>query len=334
MSDVAAEIDTLARSSDFSGVVSVSRSGDVTFERAYGLADRAHRIPVTSDTRFGIASGTKAFTALTVENLIADGTLDRTTPARSVLGADLPLIGGDVTIDHLLTHTSGIGDYVDEDVIDASEDTYLLSVPVHRLDTTTGYLAALDGIPAKFPAGRRFAYCNSGYVVLALIAERVSGRSFPGLVGERVLGPAEMYSTAFLRMDALPGDAAIGYLQNGRTNVLHLPVRGSGDGGAFTTAADLRRFWTALFAGRLLPLERVREMVRPRPGTGEGTLLNGVGFWADPRHGTAVLTGGDIGVSFFSVHAPRTRLTYSVLSNTGRGAGPMDRRLEQLLLPV
>ena len=123
---------------------------------------------------------------------------------------------------------------------------------MHRLDTTPGYLAALDGIPPKFRPAGAFAYSNSGYVVLALIAERVAGRSFPGLVGERVLGPAEMFSSAFLRMDALPGDAAIGYLQNGRTNVLHLPVRGSGDGGAFTTVADMRRFWAALFAGRLL----------------------------------------------------------------------------------
>ena len=231
MADLGTEIDALARSSGFAGVVSVSRGTEVTFERAYGLADRAHRIPATVETRFGIASGTKAFTALTVESLIAEGLLNRTTTARSVLGGDLPLVGADVTVEHLLTHTSGVGDYVDEDVIAGSVDNYVLGVPVHRLDTTPGYLAALDGIPPKFPAGRRFAYSNSGYVVLALIAERVAGRSFPGLVGERVLGPAEMFSSAFLRMDALPGDAAIGYLQNGRTNVLHLPVRGSGDGG-------------------------------------------------------------------------------------------------------
>ncbi len=110
-------IDEVARRTGFSGVVRVDRAGAVEFAEAYGLADRAHEIPNTIDTQFGIASGTKGFTALAVVSLIDGGSLTLETTARSVLGEDLPLIDDDVTIEHLLSHRSGIGDYLDEDAI-------------------------------------------------------------------------------------------------------------------------------------------------------------------------------------------------------------------------
>src|SRR5262245_1347983 len=102
-------IDALAERTGFSGVVRVARDGSGELANAYGLADRAHGIANTLDTRFGIASGTKGLTALTVVSLIEDGTLSLTTSARSVLGSDLPLIDEAVTVEHLLAHRSGIG---------------------------------------------------------------------------------------------------------------------------------------------------------------------------------------------------------------------------------
>ena len=99
----------------FAGVVSVDRGGEMVFAKAFGFADRAHQLPNTVATRFAIASGTKGLTALTVVSLIDDHALDMSTTARSVLGTDLPLIGDDVTIEHLLSHRSGIGDYLDEE---------------------------------------------------------------------------------------------------------------------------------------------------------------------------------------------------------------------------
>jgi len=196
-------IDPVADQDQFAGVVSVHRGGDTEFARAYGLADRAHEIPNTVGTRFAIASGTKGLTALVVVSLINDNALAMSTTARSVLGADLPLIGDDVTVEHLLAHRSGIGDYLDEEAgYDVTD--YLLTVPPQDLASTERYLAVLGGHPAKFRAGERFSYCNSGYVVLALIAERVSGVAFDQLVAERVCGPAGMADTGFLRSDELP----------------------------------------------------------------------------------------------------------------------------------
>src|SRR5580704_12895083 len=204
-------IDPVADQNGFAGVVSVHRGGETEFAQAYGLADRAHQIPNTVRTRFAIASGTKGLTALTVVSLINDNALAMSTTVRSVLGTDLPLIGGDVTIEHLLAHRSGIGDYLDEEAGYDITD-YVLTVPAQDLAATEQYLAVLDGHPAKFPAGERFAYCNGGYVILALIAERVSGTAFHQLAQERVCGPAGMTDTAFLRSDELPGRTARGYL--------------------------------------------------------------------------------------------------------------------------
>ena len=178
-------IDPVADQNGFAGVVSVHRGGETEFAQAYGLADRACQIPNTVRTRFAIASGTKGLTALAVVSLINDNALAMSTTARSVLGTDLPLIGDGVTIEHLLAHRSGIGDYLDEEDGDDVTD-YLLTVPPQDLAATEDYLAVLGGHPAKFPPGERFSYCNSGYVVLALIAERISGVAFDRLVAERV----------------------------------------------------------------------------------------------------------------------------------------------------
>ena len=262
----AGKLDELAAETGFSGVVRVDGPNGVEVAKAYGFAHRGYGIPNEVDTRFAIASGTKGLTALTVVSLIEDGLLELSTPARSVLGRDLPLVGDDVTVEHLLSHRSGIGDYLDEE-IEHDLTAYLLPVPVHELATTEQYVAVLDGLPRKFAPGERFAYCNSGYVVLALIAERTSGVPFHDLVRSRVCEPAGMRDTAFLRSDELPGRTALGYLEvdgEWRSNVFHLPVRGSGDGGIYSTAADISSLWRAFFAGRIVSTEWVGEMVRAR----------------------------------------------------------------------
>jgi CubicO group peptidase (beta-lactamase class C family) len=328
------ELDAIAAETAFSGVIRVDRAGEIEVARAYGLAHRGYEIENTLDTRFATASGAKGFTALTVVSLIEDGLLDLATTARSVLGEDLPLIDDDVTVEHLLAHRSGIGDYFDEDLEQELTD-YLLPVPVHELATTEQYLAVLDGHPSKFAPGERFSYCNGGYVVLAVIAERTSGVAFHELVRQRVCEPAGMDDTAFLRSDELPGRTAVGYLEiDGlKTNVLHLPVRGTGDGGIYTTLADMSAFWDSLFAGRIVSKEWVAEMVRPRSDLPHETLPRryGLGFWLHPTTDTVFLEGSDAGVSFRSVHDPRSSLTYTVISNTSEGAWPLGRHLRDRL---
>ena len=211
-----------------------------------------------------------------------------------------------------------------------------MSVPVHELAATEDYLAALAGHATKFAPDERFSYCNGGYVVLALIAERSSGIPFHELVIQRVCEPAGVRDTEFLRSDELPGRTALGYVGIGggsRTNVFHLPVRGSGDGGIYSTVADFRSLWAAFFEGRIVPLSWVEQIVRPRsdvPGRVESRRY-GLGFWLHASTDIVMLEGMDAGVSFCSVHDPRSDLTHTVISNTTDGAWPVTRFLGERL---
>lgn len=326
-------VDEAAERTRFSGVVRVDRSGDTELCSAYGHADRAHGILNTVETQFAIASGTKGLTALAVMSLVERGTLALGTTARSLLGDDLPLIADDVTVEHLLAHRSGIGDFFDEDALDDITD-YVMPVPVHELVTTEQYLSVLDGHDTVFRAGEQFAYNNGGYVVLALLAERASGVDFHQLVRTLVCEPAGMVDTAFLRSDELPGRAALGYLAHDglRTNVLHLPVRGNGDGGVYSTTADLSAFWEALFAGRIVAPERVAEMVRPHSDWPKESRRYGLGFHLRATGDGVWLEGLDAGVSFASAHEPSSSITYTVMSNSSGGAWPIGRLLVDRLV--
>jgi CubicO group peptidase (beta-lactamase class C family) len=330
MSSVADAVEKLAHDTGFSGVVSVDHAGEVTFAKAYGLAHHSHGIANTIDTRFAIASGTKGLTALTVVSLIEQNVLSLSTTARSILGPDLPLIENAVTVEHLLAHRSGIGDYLDEGNGREISD-YVLPVPIHTLATTEQYLSVLNGHPPKFAPGSQFSYCNSGYVVLALIAERAGGKPFHDLVAELVCEPAGMPDTEFLRPDELPARTATGYVTETRSNIFHLPVRGSGDGGIYSTVADFGAFWPALFGGGIVSPDRVITMVSPRSGVPADSMRYGLGFWLHESNSTVMLEGFDAGVSFRTVHNPETKVTHTVISNTSHGAWPITRQLAQLL---
>lgn len=318
----------IAAETEFSGVVRLD-SPDGRFERAFGLAHRGFRVPNTETTQFAIASGGKAFTALAVVNLIVQGAFALDTPARRFLGDDLPLVADNVTIFHLLAHTSGIGDYLDEETGEFDSTDYVLRSPIHELATTEAFLAEIDGFPAKFPAGERFSYCNGGYIVLALIVERAAGVAYHDFVEETVLFPAGLGDTGFLRSDEQSGRMAAGYLSRDglRTNVLHLPVRGNGDGGIYTTASDMHTFWDAFFDGRIVPATWVTEMTRPHSNVPEESARYGLGFWLAETGPVVKLIGGDAGVSFYSGHDPTTGSTWTVISNTPDGVWPIAEHL-------
>jgi len=328
--DLERSVRAIATEEALSGVVRLDLDDEVAVEVAFGQSHRGLGIEMTTSAQLAIASGNKAFTALVVMSLVEQRELALDSRVRSILGDDLPLVDDRVTVEHLLAHRSGMGDYLDEDAVE-DPDAYLMPVPVHELVTTDDYLPILDGHPAKFTPGERFAYCNGGYVTLALIAERVSGRSFHDLVDERVCKPAGMTDTAFLRSDSLPGRAALGYLdEHGlTTNVFHLPVRGSGDGGIYTTAADIHVFWEALMAGRIVSPGTVNDMTHPR-GDAQDGLRCGLGFWIRPDDAVSI-HGFDTGVGFVSVHDPNRHLTLSVLSNKTRGAWPCSQRILQIV---
>lgn len=306
------DIDGAIEEPGFAGVVRVDVGGETVLERAVGLAHRGYGVPLTVDTRLAMASGSKAFTAL-----VALATLPLDLRARELLGADLPLLDDAITVEHLLTHRSGIGDHVPED---GDIDAFVLDRPVHTMVATEDWVPVLDGRPRAVEPGERFEYCNAGYVVLALLAERATGTPFLDLVQSHVLDPAGLDRTAFLRSNDLPGDVALGYLDatGDRTNVLHLPVVGTGDGGAYTTVGDVHRFWAALDDGTL---DRGPAW-EPR-----GDPTYGCGFWLDGPW--VALEGYDAGVSFRSEHDPASGTTWTVMGAWSDAAWPVARALRE-----
>ncbi len=331
MPSLAATADRVALESHFHGVVKVESPGSPDLVAAYGFADRTHGIPMRADHQLALASGAKAFTALTVMSLVDEGVVRLDTTARSVLGHDLPLVGEAVTVEQLLAHRSGIGDYMDEDT-DLQLSDYLMPIGVQHLVTTEDYLRVLDGFEPKFAAGDRFSYCNGAYVVLALIAERATGVAFHDLVQTRVCDPAGLTQTAFLRSDSLPASAAIGWIEvDGvlRTNVFHLPVCGSGDGGIYSTVDDISRLWRAASSGQVVSRASWTAMTaRVSTGLGGGRD-HGLGLWLDASSPVVMTNGCDAGVSFMSCFDPRDGAIATVISTSSDGAWPMIEALTE-----
>ena len=247
-------VDGIAADVGLSGVIRVDVDGSLAVQRAYGLAHRGLGVPNTVDTQFGIASGSKGLTALAVMSLVERGELGLDTTARSVLGADLPLIDDRVTVEQLLAHRSGIGDYLDEDELDDNND-YVLT----RAGPRAGDHRAVPRRVGRSPdevRTRRAVQLLQRRLRRAGVARRAGIGCRRSMIWSTsgCAGRPGMTDTAFLRSDELPGRAAVGYLDDDglRTNVLHLPVRGNGDGGIYTTAADVHALWDALFAGRIV----------------------------------------------------------------------------------
>ena len=323
----------VASETGFSGVIRIDEGPQTLVCEPFGMAHRGLQQPNTVETQFAIASGGKGFTALAVVSLIVDGTLTLETTARSLLGDKLPLIADDVTVEHLLAHRSGIGDYLDEEDDDLDLGDYVLDTPVQHLSTTEAFIPEVDGHPAKFAAGERFAYCNAGYVVLALLAERASSIGYHDLVSERVIDPAGLADTGFLRSDEPSGRMALGYLSADglRTNVFHLPVLGNGDGGIYTTVADMHVFWNAFLSGLIVPADWVKEMTRSRSEVPDEDARYGLGFWLAATGTTVKLVGEDAGASFYSAHDPGDDATWTVVSNMAGGAWPLVSHLRETL---
>jgi CubicO group peptidase (beta-lactamase class C family) len=324
-------VDKVAAEHDFAGVVQVDRDGQTELCAAYGLADRRHQIPMAVDSQLALASGSKLWTALTVLSLVEEGRLDLDSPARTWLGGDLPLIADDVTVEQLLSHRSGIGDYLDED-LDQDLNDYLLPVPAQTLTSAEAFVPILGGYPTKFPAGERFSYCNQGYIVLALLSERVTGTVFHTLVRDRVSRPAGLTDTDFLRSDDLPARAALGYVLvdgSSRTNVFHLPVLGNGDGGIYGTVSDIHTFWSALLAGLIVSPGMVAELTRSR-GPADSVAGYGLGIWL-PSDDALMIVGCDAGVSFRSVCRRDGSLVHTVIGTDADCAWPVSRAVAEQL---
>ncbi len=321
-------LDQAIAAARFSGVVAVDTRNDSLFERCTGFANRAFKVRNSRPTRFGMAGGSMVFTTAAVLSLVDAGLITLTTRVRTIVGDDIPSLDPAITVEHLLSHSSGLSDYLD-DLDDWHPADYLLPAAPQVLAETSGYAPELARRRQLFPPGTRFSYSDYGFIVLALVIERVTGRGFHDVVREKVFQPAGLTRTEYLRTDELPANAAIGYLEDDgpRTNIFHLPARGSGDGGCYTTVDDLRSFWRALLAGEIISAELLADMIHPRWDVPADGMRHGLGVWLHPTDGALIADGCDAGVSMRSIYCPRSGETATVLGNTSHGAAPVAKAL-------
>jgi CubicO group peptidase (beta-lactamase class C family) len=317
-------LDEWERTRDLSGSILLARGGETVLEHACGYADRATHTPVTTATRFALASLTKMFTAVAVADLAASGLLDFDARVVDVLPASrrpttlLPA----VTLHHLLCHTSGIADYCEEDEDSPAhvEDYGSLwqQRPSYSMERPLDFLPMFGDLPPYRPPGERYQYSNAGYVLLGLVIEQVTGQSYVDVVQERVFDRAGMTASGFFRMDEAVPDVAVGYLPRSgpdepwRSNVFRVPVIGGADGGAHSTARDVDRFLRAYADGTLLGANQERVTAR-HADAGDG-YFEGYGLLHHPdgRYGHG---GWDPGVMVLAHRWPDDGVNLVVLCN-------------------
>ena len=319
-SDVRARVDALFE--DFQptapgGAVVVARGDSIIFSAAYGLADVEHGVAITPETSFRLASVTKQFTAAAILTLVQGGRLKLDQKVSDLL-SDIPRYARGVTVRQLLTHTSGIPDY---EPLAGSDD----GPQVHDRDVLS-LLQRAKGL--YFAPGASWRYSNSGYALLALVVERVSGESFAAYLRRHVFAPAGM-ATAVAHVEGADTVArrAYGYTAHERQWRRTDQSRTSavlGDGGIYASAVELAHWSASLDRNAVLTADNFREATTPvRLSSGVSTSY-GFGWFLD-RHGGHIRQrheGDSIGFRTAIQRYPDQRLTVIVLVN--RGAAPID----------
>src|SRR5262245_5148181 len=176
---------------DFSGAVLVSRDGNILFGEGFGFSDIENQIYNTVDTKFQTASAGKFFVAVGIMQLIEAGRLSLASQIGDLLDFELHEIDRKITVRQLLNHTSSITDYFDESTMSEYVDLWV-NFPNYNIRKSKDLLPLFIEKPMMYPAGEKFQYNNSGYVVLGLIIESVTGQLFDEYLTENVFRPCEM----------------------------------------------------------------------------------------------------------------------------------------------
>ena len=320
--------------SHFTGVVAL-RLGDRTlFEGAYGLASPRWGVPNTLDTRFDTASVTKVFTSVAALQLVGRGLLDLDASIHQYVYLAGTTVPREVTLRHLLTHTSGLADDADEEAGEEYSDLWL-ERPVNSVTSTRDFLPQFAAKEPLARPGEQCRYCNVGYVLAGLAIEGASGRSYRDHVTAEVFGPAGMERSGFFDRRWAEPDVAEGFDPgpDGRLeqNIFKSPPIGSPDGGALVTAGDLLRFAAAVRGGLLLPPDLTTLFLTPQVRHddevhyGFGLEFDETDWWKD---------GCWDGASAMLVHFGVPGIDAVVLSNTREGAWPVVRELDRLTKPA
>jgi CubicO group peptidase (beta-lactamase class C family) len=319
----------------FRGCVLVNREGERVYEQAFGFADYANERKNTLDTKFPTASAGKVFVAVAILQLIETGKLSFTDTLGELIPMDWKAIDIEITVKELLTHTSGIPDYFDESVME-DYDALWIDYPNYKIRRSSDLLPLFIDKPMMYPRGERFQYNNTGFVVLGMIIEAVTGQLFDDYLKENIFRPAGMLDTGYYELDRLPAKCANAYIYDEErgdyyTNIYSVDVKGTGAGGAFTTVYDIEKFWKYLMTGKFISLDMVNEMTNIQAGDEEDNY--GYGIWiGKTEDGRCVpfFMGCDPGVSFVTSYDRTTKTCIIAVSNYEDDVWKIRRNLANL----
>jgi CubicO group peptidase (beta-lactamase class C family) len=337
-SAISRKVNKRVAAGQFSGAVLVRKGVEDLFCRAYGLADRTWGVKNTPSTRFRIASVGKMFTAAAVLQLIEAGKLTLDTPAVACLELKGTRIPEEVTIQHLLTMTSGIADWINENAedFDAEWERLCREHPLYLLRSNADYLPLFAGLEPYSAVGEHFSYSNAGFILLGLMIEKASGQPYFDYIRKNIFRRAGMAHSDFLDLDDVSPNVAEGYvpirdatrtLIGWRRNIYSTTAGGAGDGGSTCTVDDLARFMRALRAGKIVSKESARAMLSPKvdASSEDAGWAYGYGCFISVGERGEVIrwghTGEEDGVSCRVDYFPAQKLDVVILGNQSGGAG-------------
>lgn len=321
--EIAASVTAYAELDMFSGAVLVARDGKVIYEGAFGEANKDHNIPNRLNTRFNIGSVGKTFTAVSIMQLAEGGKLQLSDHLSKFL-PDFPFPEKDsITIRHLLTHSSGLGDYLEH------KDYRCRMATIRKIEDALPLV--YDQNP-EFAPGERFQYSNSGFLLLGAIIEKVSNLSYPEYLQKHIFEPLGMKESGIVFEQEILPNRSIGYTKNWdgtyTANVLVIPPPCSA-GGLNTTVRDLLKFDRALYDTALLSEETKAIMFSPS----ELRETYACGWEVKGYHGNRFVghSGGADGVEAFFYRFIDAGYTIITLSNYDGGNGQVCSGIEAIL---
>lgn len=301
----------------------VENNGKVIYKNGFGF-EKIGGNRLSASTNFRMASVTKQFTAMCILLLEKDGKLSFDDPI-SRFFPELPAaVGNKILLRHLITHSSGIIDY--ENIMDATKTTQLLDADVLTLlskqDTT------------YFAPGSRFRYSNSAYALLALITERVSGKTFPDFMKERIFKPLRMKNSLMYEASTPIANRAMGFARD-NNNKLYPNDQSStsavmGDGGVYTSLNDYSKWTHALWKSSLADLPAVMKRLNFPIKEVTGSYYGPGWFYFNRDQPSLFHSGSTCGFSTFAINIPGQKTSIVYYSNIANNSAPWKKILEVL----
>ncbi|MEM9311978.1 MAG: serine hydrolase domain-containing protein [Pseudomonadota bacterium] len=313
--ELAATVAPEAESGAYMGAALVAKGDTVILDKAWGEADLEWGIANTTDTKFRIGSVTKQFTSVSILLLQEQGKLNLDDPIAQHF-PEAPEAWQAITIRNLLRHTAGV-----PNVTSLPEFANISRTPISQDDL----IALFKDRPLDFEPGSKWAYSNSGYLLLSRVIETVSGLSYADFVKRNLFDPIGMTSTAVDVTAQIVPKRAAGYSpsQSGVVNAAYVDMGiPLGGGSLYSTTGDLLKWQRALFGGRVLSPDSLKEYTAPTPlpAIGDFQYAHGV-IIATSERGTAYWHGGGIeGFNAWLGHDPDRDITVVVLANLNGGS--------------